>query len=229
MYSRNISTFLLSRKTFLSTNVAFDSSTTFDIDSDLAELRDTYDTIYIYVANNRPVKNPMLAISAFSYISKRIPSACCIIVGKGYESLPHEITERVSGCSNFKVLGRVPELVVSQYLQIADVALSTSLSEGSSYYLFEALYRNCILFVNNIPSNSEYVLHGRSGYVFDTKCSLELSSMLMSIHFDSSLKSTLKEHAKKMIVPLSVSSPHYFGGFSLTSGETFIPNVFSSC
>lgn len=226
LYNINMKNPFLKNKTYLSSNAFFshNNQSFTELPSHFQSIRSSYSTIFVYVANNRPVKNTNLAVKSLYHLASLSSDILCVVIGKGYDPQYLCMSINISEQTNLLFTGQLDQSVVSKYLQIADVALSTSLSEGSSFYLFESLFKGCALVVSNIPSNTEYVDHGINGYIFDTLNPYQLTDLLFSLHQSSSLLSSMKFSSLNRITSLTLSSPHHFAAIPLTSGYTFIPS-----
>jgi glycosyltransferase involved in cell wall biosynthesis len=83
--------------------------------------------------------------------------------------------------------GQLDQINLSNILKAADIYVSTSLSDGNSSSLFEAMSSGCFPVVSKIPANIEWIEHGVNGYLFNPGQEQELSEFLVSISNNSEL------------------------------------------
>ncbi len=105
-------------------------------------------------------------IEALPRIIKEEPQTRVILVGAGpLESYyRHRIGElELEDCIHFA--GYVDESKMSQYLNTADIYVTTSLSDGSSLSLLEAMACGLPVVVSDAPANFEWVEDGVNGYI----------------------------------------------------------------
>jgi L-malate glycosyltransferase len=69
--------------------------------------------------------------------------------------------------SSAQFLGRVPHNQMPDLLAQADIYVSTSLSDGTSVSLLEALAMGLFPVVTDIPSNREWISDGETGFLVE--------------------------------------------------------------
>lgn len=69
--------------------------------------------------------------------------------------------------SNIKITNWIDHKQVEQYLRDADLYLSTSLWEGLSYAVLEAMSMQLPLLLSNCPGNKDLVENGVNGFLYD--------------------------------------------------------------
>ena len=84
--------------------------------------------------------------------------------------------------SNFiKFIGKIPIEEMPDYLNAADVYVSTSLSDGTSLSLLEAMACALPVVVTEIPSNKEWVIDGYNGFLVPPKKPGEVSKRVLTL------------------------------------------------
>lgn len=118
--------------------------------------------LVMQVARFHPVKDHGLAIRAFQSVVKAVPDAKLCLIGDGEH---REVIEIM--CGEFDVEDRVIFMGarddVNQLLPGADVFLLSSLSEGVSVTLLEAMATGLPIAATGVGGNAEVVEHGTTG------------------------------------------------------------------
>jgi glycosyltransferase involved in cell wall biosynthesis len=112
-----------------------------------------------------PVYNVETLIRAVPLILKEIPEARFIIGGEGNQKeylLGLASSLGISGTISFT--GWIPHDELPKYLASADVYVSTSLSDGNSISLQEAMASELAPVVTEIPGNREFLIPGENSY-----------------------------------------------------------------
>lgn len=118
--------------------------------------------LVMQVARFHPVKDHETAVRAFARAVRSIPSAVLCLVGDGGER------EAIKGlCGELQIREKVRFLGlrgdVSQLVPGADVFLLSSLSEGVSVTLLEAMATGLPIAATDVGGNPEVVEHGATG------------------------------------------------------------------
>jgi glycosyltransferase involved in cell wall biosynthesis len=121
------------------------------------------------VLSNRqlqPIYNISLLIRAIPIVLKEEPNAKFIIAGIGSEreNLERQVKDlNISSWVEF--LGWVNHEEMPKLLSQADIYISTSLDDGTSVSLLEAMASGAFPIVTDIPSNREWISHGENGFL----------------------------------------------------------------
>jgi len=115
-----------------------------------------------------PIKNHILMLEAFKQVLGQFPDAKLVIVGDGEER------QNIEACINRLAIGESViltgyQVVPHKYLALMQIFLLSSLSEGASMTLLEAmsLQKPCV--VTNAGGNGELIQDGYNGYVTENK------------------------------------------------------------
>jgi glycosyltransferase involved in cell wall biosynthesis len=116
--------------------------------------------------NLQPIYNLPLLIRALPLILKEEPDTKVLIAGEGPDrkSLEREAIDR-SVYSSIQFLGRVPHEKMVDLLGHVDVYISTSLFDGTSVSLLEAMASGAFPVVTDIPANREWIADGENGFL----------------------------------------------------------------
>jgi glycosyltransferase involved in cell wall biosynthesis len=116
--------------------------------------------------NLLPLYNVSLLIRAIPIVLKEEPETKFLIAGDGAEK---EALERkvknLNINSSVTFLGRVPHEEMPNLLSQADIYVSTSLYDGTSVSLLEAMGSGAFPVVTDIPSNREWIVDGKNGFL----------------------------------------------------------------
>lgn len=118
-------------------------------------------------------------LRAFVDVAKEFPDARLLLMGDG--TMAPEINRFISdnGLTDvIHVTGRVPHDTLVDYFNIADVYVSSSLSDGSSISLLEAMACALPVVVTDIPGNLEWVNQGVNGWIAEAGNDESLSAAL---------------------------------------------------
>jgi len=119
--------------------------------------------------NLLPIYNVSLLIRAIPVVIKEEPKARFIIVGEGPEREKIEKeAEDLNISSSVQFLGRVPHEKMPNILAQTDIYVSTSLYDGTSISLLEAMGSGAFPIVTDIPANREWIVNGKNGFLVPT-------------------------------------------------------------
>lgn len=126
-------------------------------------------TVLGTIARFDPIKNHTMMLKAFSVLLEQAPNTTLIIVGDGEERDNIEACIDELNISNNVILAGY-QTKPQTYLALMDIYLLSSLSEGTSMTLLEAmsLYKPCV--VTDAGGNPEIVLHAQTGFVTKNDC-----------------------------------------------------------
>jgi glycosyltransferase involved in cell wall biosynthesis len=137
----------------------------------------------ITILSNRnllPLYNVSCLIRAIPLVLKEEPEVRFLIAGEGAEkeSLEEE-TRRLQVCSATHFLGRIPHEQMPDLLGRTNIFVSTSLSDGTSVSLMEALASGAFPVVTDIPSNREWINDGENGFLVPVGSEIKLAGRIV--------------------------------------------------
>jgi len=137
----------------------------------------------ITILSNRnllPIYNVSLLIRAIPIILKDEPETKFRIAGDGSErkALEREV-ENLNIDSSVEFLGRVPHKEMPNLLSQADIYVSTSLNDGTSVSLLEAMGSGVFPVVTDIPANREWITNGENGFLVPADEAESLASKII--------------------------------------------------
>jgi glycosyltransferase involved in cell wall biosynthesis len=137
----------------------------------------------ITILSNRnllPIYNVSLLIRAIPIILKDEPGTKFRIAGDGSErkALEREV-KSLNINSSVEFLGRVPHTEMPNLLSQADIYVSTSLHDGTSVSLLEAMGSGVFPVVTDIPANREWITNGENGFLVSADEAESLASKII--------------------------------------------------
>lgn len=133
------------------------------------------DIIIISMRNHNPIYGVNYLVEAIPLILRQEPKAKFLILGEDVYSntrLTLQFKQRLKNQiveGRVKFLGMVPHRDVVKYLSASDIYISTSLSDGTSASLLEAMTCSVPPVVTDIPANREWIQDGWNGYLIPTR------------------------------------------------------------
>ena len=128
------------------------------------------DLVIISTRRHNPVYGVGYLIEAIPLIQRQERRAKFLILGEGrFTSQFKKRTRKQIDEGSVKFLGEVPHKDVAKYLSISDIYISTSLSDGTSASLLEAMTCSLPPVVTDIPANKEWILNGWNGCLIPTR------------------------------------------------------------
>jgi glycosyltransferase involved in cell wall biosynthesis len=112
------------------------------------------------------IYNVSLLIRAIPMVMREQSDTRFLIAGDGPErkNLEREAKDLSLG-PNVRFLGRIPHEEMASLLAQADIYVSTSLHDGASVSLLEAMGSGAFPIVTDIPSNKEWISNGDNGFL----------------------------------------------------------------
>ncbi|MEM7682413.1 MAG: glycosyltransferase [Planctomycetota bacterium] len=118
--------------------------------------------VAIQVARFHPVKDHGTALHAFAQVQDKLPGATLVLVGDGPERANLEaLIDELEMAPHVRVLGVRAD--VDDLLPGADCFVLSSLSEGVSLTLLEAMAAGLPVAATDVGGNAEVVAHGETG------------------------------------------------------------------
>jgi glycosyltransferase involved in cell wall biosynthesis len=145
--------------------------------------------ILIMTRSFRPVYGIEYFLNALPEVIKEVPDTRVILCGDG--PLRNEFTQFVENhkLNNYVFFaGNVPNEDLSKYLNTADIYVSTSLSDGTSLSLLEAMACGLPTVVTDVPANLEWIEDRKNGFVVPRKDSKIVAEKLIQLLQDETLQ-----------------------------------------
>jgi len=146
------------------------------------------------VGNYRKVKNHSQIIEAAKIISEFNDDIKFIIIGDGTERNNLESMIRHYELEQSVILtGYRPDLI--QALDLMDIFVMTSASEGSPNALIEAFAMRKLVIATNVPSINEIIKQGENGFLVELYDNRALANEILRIYENHESMNVIKEEA----------------------------------
>jgi glycosyltransferase involved in cell wall biosynthesis len=121
-------------------------------------------------------------VRAIPRVLAEMPQASFIIAGTGEQrDYLTELARTLGVSGNTKFIGWVPRSELPRYLSSADIYVSSSLSDGTSNSLLEAMACGLAPIVTDIPANRAWISDGENGFLFPTRDHETLASKIIHL------------------------------------------------
>ena len=152
-----------------------------------------------------PVKNLAIQIKLVNQLKSLIPNLAYVIAAPYEGAYFHQITALIDSMNLRKyihLLGFRPDipLVLSSF----DVFVLTSLTEGTSMALLEAMQTGLPVVVSNVGGNSHIISNGQNGFLFDLQDPDMLKEYIMELYKDPKLRRNIGDKAAETAKKYSV-------------------------
>jgi len=129
-----------------------------------------------------PIYNVETLVKAISLVLAEVPQAEFVIAGTGeQQGYLKELVHDLGVSNNTKFIGWVPRTELPKYLSSADIYVSTSLSDGTSNSLLEAMACELAPVVTDIPANRPWIIDGENGFLFPTRDYERLAAKIINL------------------------------------------------
>ncbi len=149
-----------------------------------------------------PQKSPDLLIAAFKIVHKSLPDTRLLVLGTG--ELRDDLmamTDRLGLSASVIFAGFRED--IAECLAASDVFVSSSVKEGFSNVLLEALASGLPAVVTDVGGNREAVRDGREGFLCGPGAE-ELAEWIMRILGDSGLRERMSKNARERAMEFSL-------------------------
>ncbi|MEM6333714.1 MAG: glycosyltransferase [Planctomycetota bacterium] len=150
--------------------------------------------VVLQVARFHPVKDHATAIHAFALMHDRLPDARLVLVGDGDDRPTLEQAAWDQGVADHTLFAGVRD-DVHALMPGADVFLLSSLSEGISVTLLEAMAAALPVVATDVGGNPEVVAHGHTGLLAPRRDAAALADHLHRLLTSTDLRHTLAAQA----------------------------------
>lgn len=122
-------------------------------------------------------------------VIEKIPDIRILLIGTGPLQKKHMETIENLGINEYiKVLGSIPNNEMAEYLNISDVYVTTSLSDGTSLSLLEAMACGLPIIATDVPANLEWIVDSYNGFVVPRRDPEELAEKIIYLLQNESLQ-----------------------------------------
>ena len=147
-----------------------------------------------------PIYDVETLLKAIPLVLAEIPQAKFVIAGTGQQQGYLRELARVQGVSNStKFIGWVPRTELPKYLSSADIYVSSSLSDGTSNSLLEAMACELAPIVTDIPANKAWINDGENGFLFPTRDYKTLGSKIIYLLNNEELREDFSRRSREIV------------------------------
>jgi len=147
-----------------------------------------------------PIYDVETLVRAIPIVLAEIPRAAFVVVGTGQLQGYLQKLARGLGVSNStRFVGWVPRTQLPKYLALADVYVSTSLSDGASNSLLEAMACGLAPVVTDIPANRAWVADGENGFLFPVRDYRALASKIIHVLDNTETRRNFGKRSRRIV------------------------------
>ncbi len=160
----------------------------------------------MFIGRLHKIKGVRYLLQAIPMIKERIKNIKLTIVGEGEEEKRLKnfsqmlINSNKINHSEIEFVGSVPHEKIPEYLQMADILILPSLSEGLPVVILEAMAMGVPVVATNVGGVPLIVKNGENGIIVAPKNSRELALAvidILTVHNITRMRAMAIEHAKK--------------------------------
>jgi glycosyltransferase involved in cell wall biosynthesis len=158
------------------------------------------DLVIVSTRWHEPVYDVESLIQAIPQVIQEVENARFLILGSG--KLTEELIRQAQALKvkdYVRFLGRIPQGEMAKYLTMSDIYVSTSLSDGTSASLLEAMACQLVVVVTDIPANREWLENGKSGELVPRRDPASLAKSIVKLLKDGSLRRSMSLKAYSVV------------------------------
>ena len=170
----------------------------FNLQVDGRDIRDNLDwqdnLVVVCTRQHKPVYGLEYLINAIPDVIKKEPTARFLLIGSG--PLTDDLKQLVNDLSiekYVKFTGMIPNEELPKYLAASDIYVSSSLSDGTSVCLLEAMASGLPVVVTDVDAILEWVTDGENGLVVHKKSPGALAKAICRLLEDDNLRKKFSE------------------------------------
>ncbi|MBL4702767.1 MAG: glycosyltransferase [Phycisphaeraceae bacterium] len=155
--------------------------------------------VILQVARFHPVKDHETSIKAFSHVVKQLPDAVLLLAGDGGEQKQMQQLAKELGIEKeVRFLGVRKD--IAQLMTVADVFVLSSLSEGISVTLLEAMASGVPICTTDVGGNSEIVQHAVTGLLSPRQDAQGLGANIVQQLIDLPLRQKFSDAGRRKLL-----------------------------
>ena len=154
----------------------------------------------MHASNLKGVKRPLDIVRSGERVLRERPEVAYLIVGDGPLRAAMEERCRQEGIlGSFRFVGWVEHERVPEYLNLADIAVMPSETEGFALAYLEAQACGCVLLASDIPAAREVVEDGRTGLLFRRDDVDHFAAQTLRAAGDPGLRAAIGRRAREAV------------------------------
>ena len=157
--------------------------------------------IVVSLRSLKPLYDVATFIRSMPSVLKEVPNAVFVVVGDGPQRGELEnLAKELGVYDSIKFVGAVEAHEIPQYLNLADIYVSTSLSDsGLAASTAEAMSSGVPVIVTDSGDNTLWIEEGQNGYVVGLSDYKALASHTIQLLFDEVLRMNIGQNNRDMI------------------------------
>ena len=157
--------------------------------------------IVISLRSLGPLSDIETLIKSAPIVLKEIPETKFIIIGRGFQKKElKKLSEDLGIKDNIEFLSWVPNNELPEYLRIADVYVSTSLSDGGiAASTAEAMACELPVVITDVADNKRWVRNGENGFLIPVKATQILAEKIIFLLRNENIRKEFGEKNRKII------------------------------
>ena len=169
------------------------------VESLRASLKLSRDTRIVGIVGRlEPVKDHATFLQAMAYVVARYSNVCALIIGDGSLNLSlQQQVEKLKLTQHVRFLGRRDD--IPQLLNLMDVFVLSSRSEGMSNTILEAMATGLPVVATHVGGNPEIVQDGETGMLVESDNSRELADSIIFLLKNSERRGQMGLAARKRV------------------------------
>jgi glycosyltransferase involved in cell wall biosynthesis len=158
------------------------------------------DVVVTCTRNHYPAYNVETVLRCVPLVLERVPGVRFLFIGSG--PLTEKFREMATSMGVKDAVhftGHLPRSNLLAYLKNSDIYVSSSVSDGTSSSLIEAMASPLPCIVSDIPGNRPWVENGTNGYVFPPRDHHLLSTYISQVAADEGLRGRFAKAALEAV------------------------------
>lgn len=154
--------------------------------------------VFLLPSGLRAVKNIELAVEGLAAVHRKYPQVRLLIAGaKIDDDYSRRIMDSIHHLPWIKYVGEIPHEDMRGLLQLGDVVLNTSDSEGQPQGALEAMSLGRPAILTAVPGNRHIIEHGREGFYVNNAA--ELAGAAEILLTNPRLRQAMGEEARRLV------------------------------
>jgi glycosyltransferase involved in cell wall biosynthesis len=147
-----------------------------------------------------PIYNVETLVKAIPFVLAEIPQAKFVIAGTGeQQGYLRELAHALGVSNSTKFIGWVLRSELPKYLSSADIYVSSSLSDGTSNSLLEAMACGLAPIVTDIPANQPWINDRKNGFLFPTRDYKTLASKIIYLLNNEEVRENFSRRSQEIV------------------------------
>ncbi len=155
------------------------------------------------VGRVKPVKDFITLIKAFEIVKKEYPDCALVIVGpENYETNPYyvQLKSFINKMNLHDIFFTGTVQNIPEILSIFDIFVNSSLSEGISNTILEAMANKIPVVASRVGGNPELIVHEKTGLLFESQNAAECADCITKILRDSVIRAKYIDSAHQHVI-----------------------------